>query len=41
MIKCECPECGALWRMTAKVLAMCEHGMHCPACGGTDARADQ
>ena len=35
MLKCACGACGAVWRLSAKVLAACEHGMFCPACGET------
>lgn len=33
MLKCECGECGAVWRMSAKHIAAAEHGMWCPVCG--------
>jgi hypothetical protein len=35
MLKCQCDECSAIWRMSAAVMAACEHGMFCPACGST------
>lgn len=33
MLKCECHACGAVWRMSAKHIEACEHGMWCPVCG--------
>lgn len=33
MIKCECPACGAVWRMAQKHIDAAEHGMWCPVCG--------
>jgi hypothetical protein len=33
MIKCECGECGAVWRMAQKHIDAAEHGMWCPVCG--------
>jgi Zn finger protein HypA/HybF involved in hydrogenase expression len=32
MLKCECGDCGAIFRMSAKVLAMAEDGLSCPVC---------
>jgi hypothetical protein len=32
MLKCECGDCGAIFRMSAKVLAMAEDGLSCPIC---------
>jgi hypothetical protein len=32
MLKCECTSCKAIWRMSAKVIAMVEDAMSCPIC---------
>jgi hypothetical protein len=32
MLKCECTACGAVWRLTKKVVDMVEGSMSCPAC---------
>jgi hypothetical protein len=32
MIKCECGSCGAVWRMSQKVIDMVDGEMSCPAC---------
>jgi hypothetical protein len=36
MLKCECGSCGAIFRMTAKVVAMAEDGLTCPVCREED-----
>jgi SprT-like family len=35
MLKCECG-CGAVWRLTQKVIDMVEGAMSCPACHGDE-----
>jgi hypothetical protein len=32
MLKCQCGECGAIWRMAAKTAAAAEGQMSCPIC---------
>ena len=32
MLKCECGDCGAIFRLTQKVLDMAEDGLACPVC---------
>jgi hypothetical protein len=32
MLKCQCSECGALWRLTQKVVDTVQGEMSCPAC---------
>lgn len=32
-VKCECPACGAIWRMSQQWIDAAENGMWCPVCG--------
>ena len=36
MLKCQCGECGAIWRMAAKTIASVEGQMSCPCCHAED-----